>query len=332
MSKAAAFLLGVDGGNTKTIAAIARSDGEIVGVARGGGSDIYAAETPEKAIDEICRVVREAAAKAGVGVETISASSFSLAGADWPEDFELLDRELPAQLGLTHRPRIVNDSLGALRSGSPKWEGIAVACGTFNAIAARNRDGKIFHLGFWPDQRGGFDLGLATLKAAYRDAFDLGPATSLTRRVLETFGEKDGRALMHGFTRRQDRRSIRDVSRLTPILLDEADAGDALARSMVVEAGKILGDQARSSAKHVNLPLPGALVVLTGGVLKHPSTLLANSIMSCLPGAVAVRTSLPPIAGALMLSFDDCGIAVVGEGGVSSAGKVVLRPLEALSL
>jgi N-acetylglucosamine kinase-like BadF-type ATPase len=51
------YVLGVDGGNTKTIALIARHDGTIVGAGRGGRGDIYGAGGPEAALAEADRAV-----------------------------------------------------------------------------------------------------------------------------------------------------------------------------------------------------------------------------------------------------------------------------------
>jgi N-acetylglucosamine kinase-like BadF-type ATPase len=308
-----ALVLGVDGGNTKTIAVVASADGRVLGVARGGSSDIYAAETPEVAIKEIVRLANEAIAAASVEAKSVAASAFSLAGADWPEDFELLEREIKGQLGLGHKPLIVNDSMGALRSGSPRWEGVSVACGTFNAVGARNRDGRIFHLGFWPDRRGGFDLGLDALKAVYRESFDLGPPTALSKILLKRFKVENARDLLHSFTRRAERRPIREAQNLAPLVLDAADAGDSVACAIAVESGTVLGEQARVSLARVGLALEGTLVVLTGGVLAHPSSVMADAIMARLPGAVPLRPKAPPIVGALLLAFDRMEIAQEAE-------------------
>jgi N-acetylglucosamine kinase-like BadF-type ATPase len=49
-SDATVYLLGVDGGNTKTIALVARSDGAIVGAGRAGCSDVYGAASEEAAL------------------------------------------------------------------------------------------------------------------------------------------------------------------------------------------------------------------------------------------------------------------------------------------
>ena len=36
-----------------------------------------------------------------------------------------------------------------------------------------------------------------------------------------------------------------------------------------------------------------------GGLFQHPSTVLADAVMSELPGAVPIRSALPPVVGAL---------------------------------
>jgi N-acetylglucosamine kinase-like BadF-type ATPase len=296
--------LGVDGGNSKTIAIVAREDGTVAGIARGAGSDMYGRETPEIAFEEMSRVIAEALASAGITVGQLERAALSLAGADWPEDFARLQRELSARVGPELRPVIVNDALGALRSGALNWEGIAVACGTFNAIGARNRDGRVFHFGAWPDRVGGYDLGRQALDAVYRAGLGLGPQTSLTPKALELYAMADAGALMHAFTRLEGRIPPRSVQRMSPVVLAEADAGDAVSRAIVAAGGRILGQQARASAARVGLPVEGTTIVLTGGVFDHPSELLSSAIMRELEGAMPVRPAVPPVAGALGIAFD----------------------------
>jgi N-acetylglucosamine kinase-like BadF-type ATPase len=169
------LVLGVDGGNTKTIAVIADESGKVHALAKGGTTDMHSRIGPEGALLEIVRIVREALTQAGIAASDLSASVFSLAGADWPEDFELLTRELTARLSLPAPPLVVNDALGALRCGAPTWEGVSIACGTFNAIGARHRDGRVFHIGFWPDPVGRRARGVQRFGLARADACVLAP-------------------------------------------------------------------------------------------------------------------------------------------------------------
>jgi N-acetylglucosamine kinase-like BadF-type ATPase len=303
------WVLAVDGGNTKTIAAVAGADGVTRGIGHAGCSDIYNAPTPERGIDEMEAAARQALAAAGVAGDAIGAAAFSLAGADWPEDFALLESGLRDRLGLAATPLVVNDALGALRTGSPDWTGVAVVSGTYNAVGARNSGGDVFHLGFWPDGAGGRHIGRSGLDAVYRAALGIAPATAMTEPALALYGVRDAIALLHEFTRRGGLGDS-EHDRLAPVLLDVADGGDPVAQAIVEDAGRVLGKQARASAAQVGLPLDGTRVVLTGGVFEHPTDRLAAATMAELPGAVPVRHGPPPIAGALLLAFDRLGLAV----------------------
>jgi N-acetylglucosamine kinase-like BadF-type ATPase len=299
-----ARVLAVDAGNTKTLAAVADADGHVLGIGRAGCGDIYGAESPDAAL----RAIADAVAPAR-GAGSVDAAVFSLAGADWPEDFEMLERELRARLGLPDVVVIVNDALGALRSGSPGWTGMSVVSGTHNAIGARHPDGRVFHLGWWPDGGGARDLGSAGLRAVYRAEMGLGPPTVLTERALALYGVPDPIALLYAFTRRGGL-GPSGADRFAVGVIDAADEGDALAAAIVAEAGRVLGGQARASAARIDLPVTGTLVVLTGGVFGHRSDALADATMTELPGAVAVRHGPPPVVGALLLGFDRLGVKV----------------------
>ena len=300
-------MLAVDGGNTKTVAVVADAGGRALGAGHGGCSDVYNAPTPADAIDANVAAATDALAGAGVGGSEIEAAAFSLAGADWPEDFALLERALRERLGLAEPPLVVNDSLGALRAGTPDWTGVSIVCGTYNAIGARHPDGRVFHLGFWPDGAGGRDIGRAALRAVYHGALGLGPATTLTESALNLYEAGDAIALLHKFTRR-GRLPESEKDRLAPVVLDAADAGDAVAQAIVADKGGILGRQGRASAEQLGLPLAGTRVVLIGGVFAHPSERLADATMAELPGAIAVRPLAPAVTGALLLALDRLGV------------------------
>ena len=310
-------MLAVDGGNTKTIAVVADAGGRALGAGRGGCSDIYNTSTPADAIDAIVAAATDALARAAVLGPEIEAAAFSLAGADWPEDFTLLGHALRERLALPAPPLIVNDALGALRAGTPDWIGVSVVSGTYNAIGARHADGRVFHLGFWPDGAGGRDIGRDGLRAVYHAALGMGPETALTERALALYGADDAIALLHAFTRRGGLAEP-EVDRLAPVVLDAADAGDAVAQAIVADKGAILGRQGRACAAQLGLPLAGTRVVLIGGVFAQPTERLADATMAELPGAIPVRPLVPAVTGALLLALDGLGVA-------ADAGAVAAR-------
>jgi N-acetylglucosamine kinase-like BadF-type ATPase len=300
------LVLGVDGGNTKTIAVVADDAGHTLGGGRGGCADIYNAATPQVAIEAIAAAVEPALDGAGASASDVEAATFSLAGADWPEDFALLERALQERLGLAEPPLVVNDAIGALRSGAPDWTGVSIVSGTYNAIGARSGDGRVFHLGFWPDGAGGRDLGRDALRAVYHAHLDIGPATALEGRAFALYGADDAIDLLHRFTRRGGLDES-EKDRMAAVVLDAADDGDEVARAIVADKGAILGRQGRACAAQLDLPLEGARIVLSGRVFAHPTERLAAATMAELPGAVAVRHPVPPVAGPVLLSLDRIG-------------------------
>ena len=301
------LLLGADGGNTKTVAVVAGRDGSILGAGRSGNSDLYNAPSVDAALASIAAAAAQALSAAGATSADVDAACFSLAGADWAEDFELLRRELPARIGLAAEPLVVNDAVGAIRAGTPDGVGTAVVCGTYGVSSARNVAGEVFHLGFWPDSCGARPLGREALSAVWRADLGYGPATSLTRRALDTYAVPDPIALLHEYTRRGGP-GPEAVDRLAPAVLDEADAGDEVAAAIVANQGRILGDQTQACAERVGLAGGEFPVVLAGGVFRHASRLLAETLMRRIPGGRAVPAAHEPAVGALLFAFDRAGV------------------------
>ena len=300
------FVLGVDGGNTKTLALIARGDGEILGSGRAGCSDIYGATSPTAAIAEIERAVNTALMEAGINPAHLTTAAYSLAGADWPEDFLLLEEAMRAR-GYGQRMVVVNDAIGALRAGSPDGTGVAVACGTGAAIGARNSDGRVWHSSFWQEPQGADELSLRALRAVYRAELGIDPATSLTERILEALSARTVEEVLHRMTGRE-LRQLENRRQLVRLLFDAADAGDPTARRILISHGKALGDYAIVAARKVGLLESPFTLVMTGGVLRHPSSLLRNALVGRVQevafGVQAIQSRLEPAVGAVLLALD----------------------------
>ncbi len=308
------LILGVDGGNTKTVALVARPDGTIIGAGRGGRADIYNAVSPEAAIAEIFVAVEAALASAGARPADVAAATFGLAGADWPEDFVFLAASLAPTVGPAVRPAVVNDAIGAIRCGTADGVGVSVVAGTYSAVGARGSDGRLYHLGFWPDGAGAYFLGRRALRFVYRAGLGIGPETSLSERAFALYGVADSTELLHSFTRRDGRADL-DAAQLASVVLDEAERGDAVAGRIVRDEIDVLSSYARVAAARVPLPAPFPLV-LAGGVFRHPSGSLADGIRAAVPGGTVVRPTLEPAAGALLLAFDARGATAAVEARV----------------
>ncbi len=307
------YVLGVDGGNSKTIAMVARTDGAILGVGRGRWGDIYGAPSVDAALGEIERAVVEALNAAGVRREELVIGAFSMAGADWPEDFELLHAAMQER-GFGRTITVVNDALGGLRAGSPDGNGVVVACGTGAALAARSPDGKIWHASFWQEPHGGHDMGNKMLRAVYRAELGIDPPTALTQRVLAHFDAPNVEAVLHLLTGRLTPQPATRIAQLVRALLDEAENRDPTAYRIVTTHGAMLGDYALACARQVGIEGTPFTLVLTGGVLRHPSRLLTDALVAQVrttsPDVQIVNSRFEPAIGAVLLAFEAAGIAV----------------------
>jgi N-acetylglucosamine kinase-like BadF-type ATPase len=308
------LLLGVDGGNTKTLALVARPDGMIVGSGRAGCGDVYGSASEEEAVAAIEDAACSALVSARANAAQLRDTAFSLAGADWPEDIDFL-REAMRSRGLGSEPIVVNDALGALRGGAEHGTGVAVNCGTGLAVGARNATGAMWHGSFWLRPNGGQDMAHEALSAVVRSDLGLEAETSMTRRALEEFGAKDVEDLLHMITvRGKENRAAIDVA--TRILLDEAEAGDPVAAGIVSRIGGEIAEYVLVAADKTKLSGSWTLV-LAGGVFRHPSSRLADAIA----GAVRtrhsemqpVRARFEPVVGALLLAFDAAGIQATAQ-------------------
>ena len=304
------LVLGIDAGNTKTIALIADASGTVLGWGRAGGSNIYVSKP--RALQAIDQAVQTARIRAGLPVFESSASephfasvTLSACGADWPEDFQLLENLL-AERAWARRWQVVNDAVGALRAGSLEGTGVAVVCGTSAGVAARSAEGAVWHSSYWQEPEGADELAKLALRAVYRAQLGIDPPTSLTARVLAHYRQSSVEGLLHTLTRR-DRRAPRRLGRLARLLLDEAELGDAASLKIVCEHGESLGDYALAAARQVNLSGPYTLVT-SGGVMRHPSKVLVRALMQRVhtvnPDASWHASQHEPVFGALLLALE----------------------------
>lgn len=307
------IVLGVDAGNTKTIAIIARTDGRIVGWGRSGCGDIYGAGE-HAALDAVAAAASDALRAAGASRDALSAVVLSAAGADWPEDFVTI-RDGATTRGMRPVPIVHNDAIGGLRAGSPDGTGVVVVCGTGVAIGARAGDGRLWHSSFWQGPQGGEYLGKSAFNAVVQAELGVAPDTALKRAILSHFHLDSVEAALHLCTARgQIHPPMKPFAR---VLFDTAAQGDQVAINLVMTHGHALGDYALVAARKVGVEHQPFHLVLTGGVLRHPSALMRDAIIARVressPHINVINDALEPAVGAAMLALEHAGSAITPD-------------------
>jgi N-acetylglucosamine kinase-like BadF-type ATPase len=306
------YFLGVDGGNSKTLALIADDSGRVVASGRGGCSDIYGASSAEAALDTLAHVIQASLDAARLDAADLTSAGLSMAGADWPEDHDFL-RDAARAFGLRGALTVVNDALGALRAGSDRGDGVAVVVGTGAATGARGPRGT-WHASWWQEPQGAMDLAEQTLRSVYRAHLGIDPPTALTETVLNIYGMATVEDVLHLRTHRTelapDRRGM--VARA---LIVCAAGGDRAATRIVRAQGTALGEYAAAAARQVGFEREDRFpLALAGGVFRGAGQELGDAVAARVeqefPRVCPSRSKLEPVAGALMLAFECHGLPI----------------------
>jgi N-acetylglucosamine kinase-like BadF-type ATPase len=311
------ILLGVDGGSTKTHAALVNESGELLGFGMAGISNQNVVGFKE-AMSEVAAAVHTALESAHLASRDIHLGCFCLAGADFPDDFKKIGAALQEHQ-LAGRVLVKNDTAAGLRSGLTRSWGVVVVCGTgFNA-AGRSRDGREIGLpSYGPltgDWGGGGSLGVEVLGAVMRAWDGRGQPTLLARLVLEDLHLATEDDILQAIYHRSMTRS--QIVGFTPLLFQAAEAGDAVARELVIRMGSEVGVTANAFLKRLDLVDTDAEVVLSGSVFKGKGPLLIDTarqvVHAVSPQAQIVRPLLEPVAGAALLALEFAGLEATPE-------------------
>ncbi len=296
------YVLGVDAGNTKTIALIADVAGNIVSAGRSDCGDIYGVTNKYHAIANVRQAVEQALSNLK---GSLVYACYCMAGADWEDDYSFLQQEL--RVFQPHTPMsLYNDGLGALRAGSPTGFGVAIVVGTYVATAACSAQG-FWHSSFWQETSGARQLAKDALQAVYRAELGITQNTALSERVLELYQLPNVEALLYNQTSLNAKAVYVHEGKITRVLLDSADEGDEVAKEILEHHATLLANTALVAIRNVDLGSPFP-VVFSGGVFKHPSPLLREAVVRRLrkhhKEIEIINSQREPVLGALLYALE----------------------------
>ena len=311
MSTDERIVLAVDGGNSKTDLALVREDGEVLALARGGGSSPHHLGL-EPAFDVLGELFARAVDEARVELP-VAVAQLLLAGVDFPREVTLAV-EHAANRGWALHSTVDNDTFAVLRAGTDRGWGVAIVCGAgINCVgvAPDGRHTRFPALGsITGDWGGGLDLGLAAVSAAARSEDGRGPLTSLERAVPAYFelGSPSELAEAIHFGRIAEARAVE----LAPVVLAEA-ADDPVAASIRDRLAAEVVALARVAIDRLELAQDGVDVVLGGGIFQSGDAGLVHTVALGLrevaPHAALRVADAPPVLGAALLGLDELGAA-----------------------
>jgi N-acetylglucosamine kinase-like BadF-type ATPase len=307
----ARFILGADGGATKTVAAVFDLQSDALHLAYAGPSNADAVGA-QAAVQALLSVAGEAMGLAGITSADLAAAVLAVAGTDT----DAIASHVRAVR--TEDWIVVNDVVAAWSAATGAQPGIGVISGTGSNVLGVGREGRAWRAGGWGhllgDEGSGYWFGIESIRAALRDRDESGAQTALGEAAVEFFAAPSVEALAvrvysQPLTKGEIAAFAAEAARL-------AGDGDAVARELFERGGRELGGQVAAVIRRTGLgaesaagadPFPVGLIgsaFKAGAVFVEP---LRAAVRECTPHARVSIAQMAPVGGSVLLAARACG-------------------------
>ncbi|XOB40111.1 MAG: N-acetylglucosamine kinase [Candidatus Nealsonbacteria bacterium] len=300
------YVIGVDGGGTKTITALANLEGKILKIARAGSSSPRnigikkATDNVAKAINKLLKQKKDAKIiSTFIGLPAVA------------EEFKSKKKEIKKEISkkvpeiFKGKVEIGSDQEVAFRSGSDQKDGVLVIAGTGSVV--RGWKGKRqLHVSAWgwlADEGSAFFVGQKTFQVIFKDLDGRGPKTLLTKLTFKELKLRKKEDLVDFIYSKNPTVTVPLLS----IICDKASKrGDKIAKEIMVIAAQELVLGAKLVIKKLKLESLKFPLVLVGGIFKSKIVLnrVKKEIKKIAPKVKFILPKKAPVIGAVKLAIE----------------------------
>jgi N-acetylglucosamine kinase-like BadF-type ATPase len=308
------YYLGIDGGQSSTVALIADETGRVLGSGRSGPCNhVSAEEAAQKLKSVIGECVGQACAEAGLDFATLVFASACLGFSGGATDKEAHIRPVIR----TGHCKVTSDAEIALLGATAGKPGVIVIAGTGSIAFGRNADGETARAGGWGyifgDEGSAFDLTRQALRAILQFEEGWGPPTMLRHMFLDATQSLNALHLLHRFyTPEYPRARVASLARLVD---RAAVTRDDVAVAILDEAASKLAWLVQAIWRNIFTFSTSVTVSYTGGVFQ--SEILRASFAARIRELLSSVISAPrfsPAGGAVLEALRMDGI----DGGLKN--------------
>jgi len=264
------YVIGVDGGGTKTITALADLEGNILTKYKTGPASPRNVGI-EKTVKNVALGINKALEKRKVEFVYIGLPSVQEEYATKVKDIE---KKILKETSKKLKLKIGSDQLVAFRSGTDEKTGVLLISGT-GCVAHGWRGGrevKVSGWGWLADEGCAIWIGREALQAVFRDIDGRGPKTKLTKQVLTKLKVKTPERLAQKI---YGENFLEVVSSLSIAVDEAADKGDNAARQILREGGSEAAIAVNTVVRKIGLKNKKFPLVLVGSMFKSENFLRA---------------------------------------------------------
>jgi N-acetylglucosamine kinase-like BadF-type ATPase len=301
------YVIGVDGGSTKTEAAVSDLSGLMLGTGKSGCSN-WEVVGEAKAAQSIFEAMRQALEAAKVELASVSHVHLGLSGLDWPDDEPRIRRALGNLVGDV-RMTLENDAYLGVRACTGDGKGITVSAGSGVCSSYLGNAGEKYFYGYFGELGGGINIDRLALQALIRAEDGRGLKTALTPAMLKATGHATVAELLYALTRKAY--SLNHTA-VRPPLFATARDGDPVATGIVTSFGRELGLLATNLIEKFGLSGRAPQIVASGSLFTRTGSQLFDAfrerVLTADPTALTILATRAPVVGAVRGALEACGL------------------------
>ena len=232
------YVIGIEGGGTKTTAVLCALDGNILSEAQGGPSNYHIVGI-EKTVATLLDLIQTCCHSVGCDVSQIGAVVAGLAGAGRiPDQQRIMDRLLEVarmkNIALD-KVTIESDARIALEGAFSGKPGIVVIAGTGSIVFGKDERERIYRAGGWGrfigDEGSGYAIGREALNTVAKILDGYNKKTKLVKLFGEKFGFVSQDTILEAIYKEHY-----DIASVVPVVLEAAANGDPIAKKILIRA------------------------------------------------------------------------------------------------
>jgi N-acetylglucosamine kinase-like BadF-type ATPase len=263
------YVIGIDGGGTKTLGYIGDECGNIICKHILGASNyLSVGEVNTKQV--LTNLLKSLCQDAGITLEEVKIISLGMAGLAREKDKIVIENILNS-IGYQNQVIMNSDAYTSLIGALGNKTGVVTICGTGSICMGINGAGAITRAGGWghviSDEGSGYYIGMSCLKAIMRSYDDLEKYTLLRDKVLEFLELKAETDIINYLYSETTKK--KDIASIAPIVFRIAEQGDEVANKIVNEAVDRLFEITMKVIEKVNNKALETTVAFDGGILKN---------------------------------------------------------------
>ena len=302
------FVIGIDGGGTKTLVKIANLEGKLIFCAEGGPANINSTER-HTIQSTIADLIIEGLKAIGGDPPDCRMLCMGTAGAGRPAE-KVIFENIFRNLGFSDI-LITDDAHTALYGGIDSDEGVILISGTGSICYGRNKRGETRRAGGWGyiigDEGSGYDIGLQAIKHTARSIDKRDGESLLSSMILKRLGISGMDELIGLIYRSGNGRSI--IAELAPVVDEAYINGDIYAKGILDNSVSELFKCVKAVIDGMEFSRKQIYLAFSGSVLKkcrYISGRLKDVICSTYPEITVIDAKNDAAWGAVLMALAHC--------------------------